>query len=55
MGVQGRMNPQTDTKDRQGNDRATAAIDQKRQAQQRAESIRDQVREKIKQHYEGTT
>jgi hypothetical protein len=33
----------------------TEAMQQKHQAEQQAQSIRDQVREKLKAHYEGTT
>jgi hypothetical protein len=33
----------------------TEAMEQKRRAQEQATSIRDQVREKLKAHYEGTT
>jgi hypothetical protein len=33
----------------------TEAMQHKHQAQEQARSIRDQVREKIKAHYEGTT
>jgi len=33
----------------------TEAMQQKHQAQEQAQSIRDQVREKLKAHYEGTT
>ena len=55
MGVQGRMNQQGDRAEGQGGPRVTQAMDQKRKAQETADSIRQQVREKIKEHYEGTT
>jgi hypothetical protein len=34
---------------------ASQAMEQKRQAQEQAKSIGQQVREKLKVHYEGTT
>jgi hypothetical protein len=34
---------------------AAQAIDQKRRAQEEAKSIGQQVREKLREHYEGTT
>jgi hypothetical protein len=39
----------------QANAGATRAIDQKRRAQEQAKSIGQQVREKLKEQYQGTT
>ena len=55
MGVQGRMNQAGGKTEGQAKGNPDQAMDQKRRAQEQARSIGDQVREKLKAHYEGTT
>ena len=52
MGVQ--RNQEGGKNDNRPNDGVSIAIDQKHKAQEQAKSIGEQVREKLKQHYEGT-
>jgi hypothetical protein len=49
------MNDQGGKAEDQEKAAATQAMEQKHRAQEQATSIRDQVREKLKAHYEGTT
>ncbi len=55
MGVQRGLNQQGGKTEDQAQAGAAQAIDQKHRAQEQAKSISQQVREKLKQHYEGTT
>jgi hypothetical protein len=52
MGVQ--RNQEGGKTDNQAKDGVSIAIDQKHRAQEQAKSIGEQVREKLKKHYEGT-
>jgi hypothetical protein len=53
MGVQ--RNQEGGKGENRANDSVSIAIDQKHRAQEQAKSIGEQVREKLKKHYEGTT
>jgi hypothetical protein len=55
MGVQGRMNQEGGKAEDQANASAAQGIDQKRKAEEQANSIRQQVREKLGEQYQGTT
>ena len=55
MGVQGRMNQADGDSGGRVRIDLNQAIDQKRRAREEAKSIGEQVREKLKAHYEGTT
>jgi hypothetical protein len=55
MGVQGRMNQEGGNAEDQAKAGAAQAIDQKRRAQEQAKSIGQQVREKVREQYQGTT
>jgi hypothetical protein len=49
------MNQTAGKAEGEANAGAAQAADRKRRAQQQAASIQEQVREKLKEHYEGTT
>ena len=55
MSAQGRMNQAGGDPQGQAKVKVDMAVDQKRRAQEQAKSIGDQVREKLKAHYEGST
>ncbi len=55
MAVQGRMNQAGGKSEGQAKADVDRAMDQKRISQEQAQSIGQQVREKLKAHYEGTT
>jgi hypothetical protein len=55
MGVQGRLNQAGGNPERQSKSDVDQAMERKRRSQEQAKSIGDQVREKLKAHYEGTT
>lgn len=55
VGVQGRMDQEGSKAEDQAKAGEAQAIDQKRKAQEQAKSIGEQVREQLKEQYQGTT